>query len=412
MKTQITITPTMKTKVVALALFGLTTASIAFYPMAKASLTAPPLIPIDQHIDKPIENQHAKIEVVFVLDTTGSMGGLIDAAKENIWSIATTMASAQTAPDISIGLVAYRDRGDDFVTKVVDLSSDLDSVYATLMDFEAAGGGDGPESVNAALYDSINSISWSQDTDTYKVVFLVGDAPPHMDYPNEMKYPEILKTAAARGIIVNSIQCGEYAAATRPWQQIAQLAGGRYFQVEQSGSAVAIATPFDARIASLSRSLDETRLYYGDADEKLKQEERQRAVDKLHRESSAAALAKRANFNTSTSGDKNFLGEGELVDDVASGRVLLEEIVVTALPAPLQAMSPAEQEAVIEAHAEKRSELKKQIQALASQRKDYLSDKVAEMDNAESSLDYQIFGAVREQAGKVGLKYDSEAPAL
>jgi hypothetical protein len=75
-------------------------------------------------------------------------------------------------------------------------------------------------------------------------------------------------------------------------------------------------------------------------------------------------------------------------------------------------MSAEEQKALIATQARQRSELKEQIQALASQRKDYLSDKVAEMDSAESSLDYQIFGAVKEQAGEKGLKYDSDAPAL
>lgn len=402
----------MKTKIVAVALFGLTTASIAFYPMAKASLTVVPPTPIAAFIDKPAQNQQPKIEVVFVLDTTGSMGGLIEAAKENIWSIANTMVSAQSAPDISIGLVAYRDRGDDYVTQVVDLSSDLDSVYATLMDFKAGGGGDGPESVNAALYDSVHNISWSDDPDTYKVVFLLGDAPPHMDYPNEVTFPDTLKIASARGIVVNSIQCGDAAYTTKPWQQIAQLAGGKYFQVGQSGSAVAIATPFDNKIAALSRSLDETRLYYGNEEEKAKQQTRLRASKKLHVSSSAAAQAKRADFNTSKGGDENFLGDGELVDAVSSGRLSLEEVVVTALPAPLQAMTVAERETVIADHAEKRSELKTEIQTLAKQRKDYLRDKVAELDDAASSLDYQIFGAVKEQAGEKGLKYDSDAPTL
>ena len=84
--------------------------------------------------------QTPKIDVVFVLDTTGSMGGLIQTAKEKIWAIASTMASAQPTPELRIGLVAYRDRGDAYVTRVVDLSDDLDSVYATLMDFQADGG--------------------------------------------------------------------------------------------------------------------------------------------------------------------------------------------------------------------------------------------------------------------------------
>ncbi len=145
----------MRTKLLGIALFTLTLAAVVYYPqiMAKNIQIDPP---INHHItidDKP------RIDVVFVLDTTGSMGGLIQTAKEKIWSIATTMASAQQAPEIRIGLVAYRDRNDAYVTKVVDLSTDLDSVYAALMDFEANGGGDTPESVNAALYDAVHNMS-------------------------------------------------------------------------------------------------------------------------------------------------------------------------------------------------------------------------------------------------------------
>ncbi|MGI9233684.1 MAG: VWA domain-containing protein, partial [Woeseiaceae bacterium] len=148
----------MKTKILGIALFGLTLATVAYYPqlMAKNIQTTPP---INQHL---IANENPKVDVVFVLDTTGSMDGLIQTAKEKIWSIATTMASAQQTPEIRIGLVAYRDRGDSYVTKTVDLSDDLDSVYATLMDFEAHGGGDTPESVNEALYTAVHDMSWSQ----------------------------------------------------------------------------------------------------------------------------------------------------------------------------------------------------------------------------------------------------------
>jgi Mg-chelatase subunit ChlD len=406
------------TKLLAVALLGATAATIAWYPEAETAISKlnPPASHTatnpEQSLTAPIVQKRPKIEVVFALDTTGSMGGLIQAAKENIWSIATTMAQADPAPEISIGLVAYRDRGDAYVTRVVDLSSDLDSVYSTLMDFEAAGGGDGPESVNAALYDSIHKISWSQDSDAYRVVFLVGDAPPHMDYQDDVKYPQSLQAANARGIIVNTIQCGEHQDTILPWQQIAQLAGGRYFQVEQSGSAVAVATPFDDRIAALSRSLDETRVYYGNAEQKKKQMAKLKATEKLHRESSAAAQAKRAGFNASGSGKKNFLGEGELVDDVASGRIALEEVAVAELPAPMQAMSPEEQKAVIAEKAQKRQALKEEIRTLSKQRKDFIKKKVEAMETAETSLDYQIFGAVKEQTKDMGITYEADAPSL
>src|SRR6476469_1715900 len=76
----------------------------------------------------PAPVQKPRIEVCFVLDTTGSMGGLIEGAKQKIWSIANEMVSAKPTPEIRIGLVAYRDRGDEYVTKNFDLTNDIDSI--------------------------------------------------------------------------------------------------------------------------------------------------------------------------------------------------------------------------------------------------------------------------------------------
>lgn len=104
----------MKSKIIALALFAITVATVALYPSYQSSgAIAKPLVDT-------LTNERSHIEVVFVLDTTGSMSGLIQAAKEKVWSIASTMAQADPAPEIKMGLVAYRDRGDEYVTRVVD----------------------------------------------------------------------------------------------------------------------------------------------------------------------------------------------------------------------------------------------------------------------------------------------------
>ena len=403
----------MKSKIIALALFAFTATTVAFFPAYQSvggiNQVLPP--PVDPPVVNPAINDQSRIDVAFVLDTTGSMGGLIQAAREKIWSIATTMASAQSAPEIRMGLVAYRDRGDAYVTRVVDLSSDLDSMYATLMDFQADGGGDGPESVNQALHDAVHKLSWSQDPGTYKVVFLVGDAPPHMDYQDDVKYPVTLGAARDKGIVINAIQCGRMSGTTPAWQQIARLGDGQYFQVEQAGSAVAIATPFDEKIAKLSEELDDTRLYYGTAEEKEKQRRKVKAAGKLHAASSVESRARRATFNVSKSGDANFLGEGELVDDVSSGRVDLSGIDREQLPEPMQAMAPEEQAAIISETARRRDELRRQITELSGERSAYLERKVEEAGGASDSLDDKIYRAVREQAGKLGLTYEADAPA-
>jgi hypothetical protein len=129
------------------------------------------------------------VEVAFVLDTTGSMGGLIEGAKRKIWSIATAIVDSNPDADIRMGLVAYRDIGDDYVTRTFDLTTDIQDLYANLLELRARGGGDWPESVNEALDVTVNKLHWTPSGDVKRIVFLVGDAPPHMDYAQDTKYP-------------------------------------------------------------------------------------------------------------------------------------------------------------------------------------------------------------------------------
>jgi Mg-chelatase subunit ChlD len=394
----------MKTKILGLALFALTLGAVVFYPQlqAKHGPIEPQPLPAIVPTTQPI------VDVVFVLDTTGSMSGLIQTAKEKIWSIATTMASAQPTPQIRVGLVAYRDRGDQYVTRVVDLSPDLDSVYATLMDFQAQGGGDTPESVNQALHDAVHRMSWSTADQAYRVIFLVGDAPPHMDY-NEVQYPAIAAAARERGIVVNAIQCGQIPATSEPWNAIAHLGGGDFLQVEQAGGAVAFESPYDAEIAALSARLDATRLYFGNEEEKARMRGKMAATGKLQDGASVASLARRGVFNAGEGGRANLLGDKELVSAVASGELALDELDKDDLPEAMQAMEPAEQEAHVAKLAEERAAIQRRISELADDRSEYLAKKVEEAGGLDDSLDRKLYDVVSRQAAEAGLEY-AEGP--
>ena len=86
-----------------------------------------------------------------------------------------------------------------------------------------SGGGDWPESVNEALDVGVTKLSWTQGAEICRIMFLVGDAPPHMDYAQDTKYPEVLRMARERGIIVNAVQAGGARDTERVWREIAQL---------------------------------------------------------------------------------------------------------------------------------------------------------------------------------------------
>ena len=391
----------MKTKLIGIALFALTVGAVAYYPQ----LNAKP-VQIDTTVSQHITAQRPVVDVVFVLDTTGSMSGLIETAKEKIWSIASTMASAQPTPDIRIGLVGYRDKGDQYVTKIVNLSDDLDSVYASLMEFQAGGGGDTPESVNKALYDAVHNMSWSKADQAYQVIFLVGDAPPHMDY-HEVKYPETIAAANEKGIVINTIQSGNITTTVVPWTTIASLGQGNFFQVDQAGGAVAFESPFDKEIAELSAKLDATRLYYGSEEERGRMEGKVVATKRLAAAASTSALARRGVFNSAEAGRENLLGEKELVDAIASGDVELEAIEESNLPAALKPMAPEEQKAYVQQLAGERADIQRQIRSLADDRDQFILKKVEEAGGMADSLDAKLYEAVKDQAGKVGLTYEA-----
>jgi hypothetical protein len=207
-------------------------------PFAAFSILALALValPLSAGLSQRLQNPASKPRSF--LDTTRSMGGLIEGAKRKIWSIATVIADANPDAEIRMGLVAYRDIGDEYVTKTFDLTTDIQDLYANLLELKARGGGDWPESVNEALEVAVNKLRWTPAGDVRRIVFLVGDAPPHMDYAQDTKYPTTLAVAKQKDIIVNPVLAGNARDTERVWRDIAQNGNGRFIPLPQDGNAL------------------------------------------------------------------------------------------------------------------------------------------------------------------------------
>jgi len=169
----------------------------------------------------------ARLDLVFVVDATGSMGDEIDKLKRSMRAVADEIARLPARPDLCFGLVAYRDRGDAFFVRGADLTNDLGAFQRVLENLQAGGGGDYPEAMNEALHTAVHRISWRGEG-TARMVVLVADAPPHLDYPGP-QYDHDLRAAAARGIKVFGVGAsgldpqGEFVL-----RQAAQFTGGRF----------------------------------------------------------------------------------------------------------------------------------------------------------------------------------------
>ncbi|MFM9995682.1 MAG: vWA domain-containing protein [Phycisphaerales bacterium] len=345
-----------------------------------------------------------RIDVVFVLDTTGSMSGLIEGAKAKIWSVANQIASADPKPLVRIGLVAYRDVGDEYVTKLTPLSDDLDTVYADLMKLSANGGGDTPESVNQGLNEAVAKIAWEEGAsrDNYlKLIYLVGDCPPHMDYAQDVKYEASCKLAAERGITINTIQCGNHSETTPIWQEIARKAEGEFFQIDQSGGMTAIATPFDEEMARLGRDLDGTLVSYGSAQAQAAMAYKVESGRKIDAAAPAEALAERAACKAD--GGATLWGRQELIQDCAEGKVKLADLKDEELPEPMRAMNAAERESYVKEQSRARSECQAKIADVNGKRQAFIKEKLAEAGG--DSFDAKVMQALRVQAAKCGIRY-------
>ncbi|MBI4616268.1 MAG: VWA domain-containing protein [Planctomycetes bacterium] len=351
------------------------------------------------------EEKRPRVDVVFALDTTGSMGGLIQGAKEKIWSVVNQIARGKPAPVIRVGLVGYRDKGDDYVTKKTDLTDDLDLMYKELMAFDAQGGGDGPEHVNEALRVAVHEMSWTTDA-TLKILFLVGDYEPHMDYDDDVDYPATCEAAVRSGIIVNAIRCGDNSECGRVWLDIANRSEGKFVTIAQDGGVVSIPTPYDGRIGELNGKINETFVYFGApeardaAREKLDADDRTAGAAGAPAESSRAEFKARAALESESSYTRGDLVTESQKEDFDLGAVKDEE-----LPEDLRGKSAEEKKALLDEMYAKRAAVQKEIEELSREREAFIQEELAKRADKPSGFDAEVWEILKEQGEKKGIEY-------
>ncbi len=370
----------------------------------KSAILASVLVFAPAHLQAS-QNQHSRnstndrIEVAFVIDTTGSMANLIEGAKRKIWSIANTIIDINPNADIRMALVAYRDYGDQYVVKKYQMSTDIQGLYGNLIRFRADGGGDTPEAVNEALHASINDLNWSPNDDTTRLVFLVGDAPPHMDYDNGPKYPQIIRSARNAGIVIHTVQAGNSTRTRHIWSEIASLSGGSYIPIPQDGGQIAIIdTPYDEEILQLQKRIDKTVIPYGN------DQMRSGLAKKLAEKSNVArsVIIENSKFYSKRKKRKEVVtGGGDIIGAIVNQDISLDDINQSALPAPIQKLSKSEQRALFARKLAERKDLQNEMARLVKKHDAFTKverKKLADKDGkfAENSFDRAVSSAIKK----------------
>jgi Mg-chelatase subunit ChlD len=177
--------------------------------------------------------EKATIEVVFVLDSTGSMSEEIQGVKDTLQAV---VGKLDRRAKMRVGLVEYKDKGDELVTRTYPMTTDLASLSAKIAGIEASGGGDIPENVNAGLAVAISQMQWSEAADA-RVAFLIADAPPHLDYDDVPSYDKTALEASKKGIKLFTVSAsGMDDLGQAVFRQVAQVTGGTNMFVLRGGA--------------------------------------------------------------------------------------------------------------------------------------------------------------------------------
>jgi hypothetical protein len=343
----------------------------------------------------------AGIQLAILLDTSGSMDGLIDQARSRIWKIVNELATARKngrAPRLQVALYEYGQSSipaaQGYLRRIVPLSGDLDRVSEELFKLRTNGG---DEYCGQVIRAAASGLDWSTGSGDLKMIVIAGNEPFTQGM---VDYRGSCREAIRRGIIVNTIFCGNYQEGLRTgWKDGADLADGQYTAIDADNAPPPVSAPQDAEIARLGRELNETYIAYGRAGASSKK--RQEEQDDLAAAVGGMVMAERAaakaapHYNNSS---------WDLVDARKLGQLELETMKDEDLPREMKGMSLKERHEYVAAMQAKRDALQEKIAALNAERERFVKDRMKDQA-ATGSLDEAILRSLREQAKAKGFRF-------
>lgn len=330
-----------------------------------------------------------RIQVAILLDNSGSMGGLIEQAKTQLWRMVNEFIAMKRngqRPEIQVALYTY---GSPPPRRLLALTSDLDKVSEQLFAVRISGGS---EYCGQVIKTAVDELQWSPSGADLKVIIIAGN---ERFTQGPLDYREACKAAIAKGIIVNTIHCGSIGAGVSgKWKDGADLADGQFLCINQNKQVVRITAPQDAELTRLSGELNRTYVAYGARGEAGR-------ANQTDQDGNAAGVApsvaaERAKAKASH-GYRN--ASWDLIDAVKEGKVKLDDVKKEDLPKEMQEMDLPARKAYLETQQKKRADVQTKIQELSKARDAHIAAERKKLaEKGEDTLDAAIIKAVREQA--------------
>jgi hypothetical protein len=363
--------------------------------------------PNNQNIthEKALNEQTPRIQIAILLDTSGSMDGLIEQAKNQLWKVVNEFAKARKdslSPLLEVAVYEYGNDGlpaeNGYIRQVIGLTHDLDKVSEALFSLRTNGGN---EYCGYVIDTAVKNLQWSDSDQDIKAIFIAGNEPFSQ---GPVPFKNAITSARTKGIVVNTIHAGGYdKGAQTGWRDGAVLAGGEYMNIDHNHRIVHIEAPQDGEIAELNNRLNETYIPYGARGKES--QKRQKLQDTNSQEISAGLMSQRTQAKASSMYDNS---GWDLVDGIRNKTIKLEELKPSALPEEMRRMSIEQRYVYIQKKASERKEIQNRILKLTDARNKYIVEKKRETSEADvSTLDDAITKAVRKQGEKKSFAFSN-----
>ena len=347
-------------------------------------------------------DQNTKIQVALLLDTSGSMSGLIDQAKSRLWNIVNTLTTLKyegKTPDIEIALYEYGNSGlsesSNYIREIAALTTDLDLISEKLFSLTTNGG---EEYCGAVIEDAVSKLDWSGERVSMKLVYIAGNEPFNQGPVN---YKEAISGALKNDIFVNTIFCGDSMEGIRTfWKDGADYGKGKYFNIDSNATIRYIQTPYDDKISACNVKINETYIGYGSQGIEKK---RNQIVQDQNAESVSKANYAERSVSKSKTVYKN--ESWDLVDKVKEDKNAVSKIKNEDLPKELQNKSKEEIEVIVANKAKERTMIQKEISELAKKRQEYI-DAEAKKSKTQDDLGNAISTSIVTFAQTKGYKVE------
>ena len=363
-------------------------------------------LPNDFH-NKPIKQP--KIQLAILLDTSGSMDGLIDQTRNQLWQVVNEFSTAKQngiTPILEVAVFEYGNDGNPksagHVRKLNSFTRELDKVSEGLFSLTTNGGN---EYCGFAIKTAVENLQWSKAQSDIKTIFIAGNEPFTQ---GPVHYQHAIQLAKQQGISVNTIFAGNHQNGVQTgWHSGATLAGGDYMSIDANQQVVHIEAPQDQKIAELNVKLNQTYVPYGSNGKESVQ--RQMEQDAQSSNISAGLLSKRAK-SKSSSFYRN--SSWDLVDALEDGEVAeaqLAEMEEEALPEPMKKMTAKERQEYVSGKADERKAIKEEIASLSKKRDVYVAEKKKENAMTAPSVSDALTQAVKKQAAAKEFQFEKES---